>query len=79
MRAISIILKLAAIVFGALLLVRALYATEAGHRILRLVPHRTWGSPEKCSVQTSAMLNLAGCSVEDHYQMQDYPNVYSPD
>jgi flagellar biogenesis protein FliO len=44
MRVISMILKLAAIVFGALLLARALYTTEAGHRILRLVPHRVWNA-----------------------------------
>ncbi len=44
MRAISIILKLAAIVLGALLLARALHTTEMGGRILRLVPHRVWSA-----------------------------------
>ena len=42
MRVIGIFLKLAAIVLGGLFLARALYATEFGNRILRLVPDEAW-------------------------------------
>ena len=44
MRVIGIILKLAAIALGALLLARALHATELGNRILRLVPQEIWNA-----------------------------------
>ncbi|MBL8252183.1 MAG: hypothetical protein JNJ76_01090 [Candidatus Competibacter sp.] len=44
MRVIGILLKLAAIVSGGLLLTRALYATEFGNRILRLVPDEAWNA-----------------------------------
>ncbi len=44
MRVIGVILKLVAIVLGGLILARALYATEVGNRILRLVPDDAWNA-----------------------------------
>ena len=44
MRVIGIILKLLAILLGALLLARALHTTEVGNRILRLVPDAAWNA-----------------------------------
>lgn len=44
MRVIGILLKLAVIALGGLLLARALYATEFGNRILRLVPDEAWNA-----------------------------------
>jgi len=38
------ILKLAIIVSGTLLLARALYATEIGNRILRVIPNSAWNT-----------------------------------
>ncbi len=42
MRVIGIFFKFVAIALGGLLLARALYATEFGNRILRLVPDAVW-------------------------------------
>ena len=44
MRAVSILLKLVAIVLGALLLARTLHTTELGGRVLRLVPQEAWNA-----------------------------------
>lgn len=42
MRLLAIFLKLAVIALGGAFLARALYATEFGNRILRLVPDAAW-------------------------------------
>lgn len=44
MRLLAIFLKLAVIVLGGAFLARALYATEFGNRILRLVPDDAWNA-----------------------------------